>query len=138
MQNTSALSLLWPATARGGMWLSALVVAAILTLSGGCAEFVHWGHISDKEGTWGINDVAISQKQDDGSWKRIGGTDGKGRWEVFKQKIKGGGAVRLRKRGYYTITMSEAEFLQRHMILMSATGDDTFGDSEPGWGTDQS
>jgi len=103
-------------------------------LLGGCVEFVHWGHISDQEGTWGIGGVDIAQHQPDGSWKRIGGSDGKGRWEVFKYKVSGGGRIRLRKRGYLTRIFSEGEFLQQHMILMQATQEGVEGDA--GYGTD--
>ncbi len=108
---------------------------AFLAVLGGtqlaCVEFVHWGHISDRENSWGINDVEIAQKQASGGWKVLSRSDGKGRWEVYKNRIKGGGSVRISKRGYYTIEMSEAEFLQKHMVLMHATGDSEFGDSVP-------
>lgn len=96
-----------------------------------CVEFVHWGHISDRENTWGINAVTIEQKQADGSWRQIGETDGKGRWEVFKKDVKGGGTIRIRKGGYYTIEMPEAEFLQKHMILMQETGSGELGEGLP-------
>lgn len=96
-----------------------------------CTEFVHWGHISDRENSWGINAVEIAQKQPEGNWKVIGSSDGKGRWEVYKNRIEGGGKIRVSKRGYYTIEMSEAEFLQKHVILMQATEGSDFGDSVP-------
>ncbi|MCB9852995.1 MAG: hypothetical protein H6819_07860 [Phycisphaerales bacterium] len=96
-----------------------------------CTEFVHWGHISDRENSWGINGVEIAQKQPSGKWEIIGGSDGKGRWEVFKNRIKGGGTIRVSKPGYYTIEMSEAEFLQKHVILMQSTGGEDSDESLP-------
>jgi len=96
-----------------------------------CTEFVHWGHISDRENSWGINGVEIAQKQDDGSWKVIGSSDGHGRWEVFKDRIKGGGTIRVSKKGYYSVEMTEAEFLQKHVILMQESGGSDYGESVP-------
>lgn len=119
----------WPRAA------TALLSIVMLALAGGCVELVHWGHISDRENSWGINNVTISQQQDDGSWRRIGTSDGKGRWEVFKENIKGGGRIKVEKDGYYPILMPEAEFLQKHVILMQSSGGDDSGDSMPnGWG----
>ena len=113
-------------------WLFAFVLLAAALSSAGCVEFVHWGHISDREGTWGIGGVEISQKQADGTWKTIGKSDGKGKWEVFKNTVSGGGKIRLRKPGYYTITMPESEFMQQHLILMQATGEAGYGEqSDP-------
>jgi hypothetical protein len=122
------------ATSVSPRFVRIAILAFVLAIGGmqlACVEFVHWGHISDRENSWGINDVEIAQKQPSGSWKIIGRSDGKGRWEVYKNKIKGGGMVRISKRGYYAIEMSEAEFLQKHMILMQSTGDSEYGDSVP-------
>ncbi|MFQ5411551.1 MAG: hypothetical protein ACE5EC_04615 [Phycisphaerae bacterium] len=141
MRNTSARKRRAPFSDRPALRalrrsrIRCLAAGAALALLGGCVEFVHWGHISDQDGTWGIGGVSISQQQPDGSWTHIGGTDGKGRWEVFKHKVSGGGRIRLRKRGYYTRLFSESEFLQRHMILMKASREGDYG--EAGYETGQ-
>ena len=121
-------------TKRSAPWLRlvfVLLLAAIPATQLACVEFVHWGHISDRENTWGINGVQIEQKQPDGSWRKIGETDGKGRWEVFKKDVHGGGTIRVSKRGYYTIEMTEAEFMQKNMILMQETGSGDVGEGLP-------
>ncbi|MBX3396209.1 MAG: hypothetical protein KF841_12670 [Phycisphaerae bacterium] len=100
-----------------------LVVLAMGLLSTGCVEFNHFGQISDRQGTWPVNDVVISQQQSDGSWKRIGNSDGKGKWNILKANIKGGGRIKLEKPGYYTLNMSESEFLQQNNILLEASDD---------------
>lgn len=79
------------------------------------------GQISDREGAFSINNVRIEQSQPDGSWKQLGSSDGNGRWWIIKEKLKGGGNVRLSKPGYYPVVMSEAEFLQQVNVLMTPT-----------------
>ncbi len=106
--------------------LLAAVVPAIHLFSSGCTEFSHFGQISDRESTRAIYGVLISQHQSDGTWKRVGETDGTGRWNIFKRRISGGGDIRLSKPGYQTKMMLESTFLQEHNILMQATGESSY------------
>jgi hypothetical protein len=94
----------------------------------GCTEFSHFGQISDRESAFSINDVKIEQQKPGGAWKTIGYTDGKGKWNIFKVNIGGGGKVRFSKPGYETLVMYESEFLQQNNILMRATGETQYGD----------
>ena len=94
----------------------------------GCTEFSHFGQISDRESAFSINDVKIEQQKPGGAWKTIGYTDGKGKWNIFKVKIGGGGKIRFTKPGYDTLVMYENEFLQQTNILMTPTGESRFGD----------
>ena len=94
----------------------------------GCSEFSHFGQISDRESAFSVNDVKIEQQKPGGEWKTIGYTDGKGKWNIFKVNIGGGGKVRFSKPGYETLVMYESEFLQQNNILMSPTGESRFGD----------
>ena len=100
-----------------------ILLAAMPWLSAGCTEFSHFGQISDRESTWAVYGVQIAQQQPDGHWKRIGQTDGTGRWNIFKSLITGGGNIRLSKPGYRTLIMSESDFLQQNLILMESTGE---------------
>ncbi len=128
MRNTLALSRRF--LARG-----LFAVALLIVLPVGCTEFVHWGHVSDRDNTWGVGNVEIAQQQSDGGWRVIGGSDGKGRYEVFKSRVEGGGKIRMRKTGYYDVVMEEAEFLQTHQVLMQSGDNDSGLDSSrpPGW-----
>ena len=105
-----------------------LLICAIVSLVGssGCQELVHMGQISDREGAWAVKGVLIEQQQKNGSWKKIGNTDGNGRWWVVKDMM-GNGAIRLSKPGYYSVKMTEAEFLQQTNVLMSPSD----GEAEP-------
>ena len=105
--------------------LSGFVVTAWLS---GCTEFSHFGQVSDREGAFAVNDVRIEQQESGGRWRTLGVTDGKGKWNIFKVQIKGGGRVRLSKPGYQTLILNESEFLQQDNIVMSPTGDSRFGD----------
>jgi hypothetical protein len=97
----------------------------LLAFLGGCQELVHMGQISDRESSWGIPGATIEQQQADGSWRTLGETDGGGRWWILKDKIRGGGRVRVSKAGYYARTMRESEFLQENNIVLlpGAEGD---------------
>jgi hypothetical protein len=104
-----------------------LVAASVLT---GCTEFVHMGQISDGEMAHSVEGVRIEQQQSDGQWRHLGDTDGAGKWWIMKDKIKGGGRVRLSKSGYYTQTLSENEFLQgANFVIVPAER----GGEEGGW-----
>lgn len=137
-QNVSAVSRVrrWRASRQGHprahRWsIIGFALLSALGLQTGCVELVHWGHISDRENSWAVNNVTISQHQADGTWKKIGTSDGKGRWEVFKENIKGGGRIKVEKDGYYTQVMPESEFLQKHVILMQGKGAENDGASMP-------
>lgn len=110
-------------------------IVLLMVLPVGCTEFVHWGHVSDRDNTWGVGNVEIAQQQAEGGWRVIGGSDGKGRYEVFKSRVGGGGKIRMRKTGYYDVVMEEAEFLQTHQVLMQSGDNDGGLDSSrpPGW-----
>lgn len=113
---------------RAGRWAVLLAGMALVlhSFASGCTEFSHFGQISDWESTRAIYGVVISQHQPDGGWKRVGETDGTGRWNIFKRRISGGGDIRLSKPGYRTKTMLESTFLQEHNILMQATGENSY------------
>lgn len=109
----------------------AFAIVAGLAATGwlaGCTEFSHFGQISDRESAFSINDVKIEQQKPGGAWKVIGYTDGKGKWNIFKMHIGGGGKIRFSKPGYETLVMYESEFLQQTNILMTPTGESRFGD----------
>ncbi|MBK8269534.1 MAG: hypothetical protein IPK83_15025 [Planctomycetes bacterium] len=117
-----------------------VILAALfgLVLCTGCTEFNHFGQISDRQGTFPVNDVTISQQQNDGTWKRIGNTDGHGKWNILKSKIAGGGRVKLSKPGYHTLNMSESEFLQQSNVLLESSHEAYEGDStDSAWDTRQ-
>jgi hypothetical protein len=76
------------------------------------------GQISDREAAWAVANVQIDQHQPDGTWKSLGSTDGNGRWWIIKEKIKGGGKIRLSRGGYLPIYLGESEFLQQNNIIM--------------------
>lgn len=80
------------------------------------------GQISDREGGFAVNNVLIEQQQPGGQWKKLGNTDGNGRWWIIKDTVSGGGKIRLSKPGYHTQLMSESEFLQQMNIVMVPTG----------------
>ncbi len=104
--------------------------ATVLTVTvSGCVEFSHFGQVSDRESSSSIAGVSVEQQQSDGSWKHVGDSDGKGRFNIFRDKIKSGGNVRLSKTGYSTVIMAEQEFLQQTNVLMTPTGEtQNFGD----------
>lgn len=91
----------------------------------GCSEFSHFGQVSDRETSSSVNNVLIEQKRS-GAWKRIGHTDGKGAWNIFKHEIHGGGQIRLSKPGYRPLVMEESEFLSQSVILLAPTQDADF------------
>ena len=111
-----------------GRWavLLAGLIPAFHLFSSGCTEFSHFVQISDRESTRPVYGVVISQHQADGAWKRVGQTDGTGRWNIFKSRISGGGDIRLSKPGYRTKMMLESTFLQEHNVLMQATAQGSY------------
>jgi hypothetical protein len=89
----------------------------------GCVEFSHFGQVSDRDSAWAVNNVKIEQQQSDGGWKQIGVTDGKGKFNIFKTQISGGGRIRLSKPGYQTVIMGEPDFLQQvNIVLVPSEG----------------
>ena len=90
------------------------------------------GQVSDREGAFSVGGVKIEQMQSDGSWYQLGITDGNGRWWIIKDKMQGGGKIRLSKPGYYPIVMSDAEFIQQVNLVMTPTGGSSSGFGESG------
>lgn len=87
------------------------------------------GQISDRESSWAVPGATIEQQQSDGTWQMLGETDGGGRWWILKDKIQGGGRIRISKPGYFTRTMREGEFLQENNIVLIPGGG---GDQDDG------
>jgi hypothetical protein len=138
MQDTLATNLNRAARTSRMALLAATTFFMFIPLFSGCTEFSHFGQISDRQGTFPVNDVTISQQQNDGTWKRIGNSDGNGKWNILKGKIEGGGRVKLTKPGYHMLNMSEAEFLQQHNILMESSEESYQGESpDSAWDTGQ-
>lgn len=102
---------------------SRLIAAALCGLTAlltcGCTELVHMGQISDREASWSVGGAVIEQQQPDGGWKRLGETDGGGRWWIMKDSIRGGGRIRITKPGYFTKYLRESEFMQENNVLMT-------------------
>jgi len=93
------------------------------------------GQISDREASWAISGALIEQQKSDGTWREIGETDGGGRWWIMKDRIKGGGRIRITKPGYFPRTLAEAEFMQETNIMMIPSGDsDRLEDANGQWG----
>ena len=142
MQGMSAsdTSQLKPVSSRAGRRLRRASFGLLCTLSlvifaaaPGCTEYAHFGQVSDREGSFPVNGVTISQQNNDGTWREVGTTDGKGRWNILKAKIKGGGRIRLQKSGYHSLVVGESDFLQQHNILLESSDSGNFGDGG-GWG----
>lgn len=108
----------------------ALLLGAGFTLSG-CAEFVHMGRMSDREYASSVAGVKIEQQQEDGSWKQLGETDGSGKWWIMRSEYKGGGRIRLSKKGYGTQVMTDNEFMQASSMLMSPITSDESDTNAP-------
>jgi hypothetical protein len=106
----------------------------LIVLGGGCQELVHMGQISDRESTGSICGAAIEQQQPDGTWKRLGETDGNGKWWILKDKVKGGGKIRISKPGYYPVLLHENEFMQEsNILLVPNVGGDSGFDPGGAW-----
>ena len=105
---------------RRAIQRAALALACLLAvlLQFNCSEFTHMGRISDREYASPVAGVKIEQQNEDGTWRKIGETDGAGKWWIMKNEYKGGGRVRLSKVGYGTQVMSDNEFLQASSLLM--------------------
>ena len=105
--------------------------ALFAVLLGGCAEFAHMGRMADREYSSAVAGVQIDQQQEDGSWKNLGETDGSGKWFILKSQYKGGGRIRLSKKGYGTQIMSDNEFMQASSLLMAPTSTDESDTNSP-------
>lgn len=115
----------------------AALILVLAFLPAGCQELVHMGQISDGESAFSIRDARIEQQQEDRSWKRLGETDGNGKWWIFKDKIRSGGRIRITKPGYYPLTMRDGEFLQQANLLMIPSERSDYGsDGRSPWGDD--
>ena len=97
------------------------------------------GQVSDRDGAFSVGGVRIDQLQPDGSWHQLGITDGNGRWWILKEKMEGGGKIRMSKPGYYPIVMTEAEFIQQANLVMTPTdASGGFGEPSRDFGSSQS
>lgn len=97
---------------------AALCALMVIMLSG-CSEFTHMGRMNDREYSTPVAGVLIEQQQEDGSWKKLGETDGSGKWFIMKSQYQGGGRIRLSKKGYGTQIMTDNEFMQSATMLMT-------------------
>lgn len=100
-----------------------VLTAAAAGLFSGCSEFSHFGQINNRETSRSVNDVTIEQQQEEGGWKEIGRTDGKGAWNIFKMQIKPGRRIRLSKPGYESLVLEESDFLSQSVILLTPSGE---------------
>jgi len=89
------------------------------------------GRMSDREYSSPVTGVKIEQQQEDGSWKNLGETDGTGKWFILRSQYKGGGRIRLSKKGYGTQIMSDNEFMQASSMLMEPTSVDESDSNSP-------
>ena len=105
--------------------------AVFAILIGGCAEFAHMGRMADREYSSAVAGVQIDQQQEDGSWKNLGETDGSGKWFILKSQYKGGGRIRLSKKGYGTQIMTDNEFMQSSSMLMAPDNSDQSETNSP-------
>jgi len=117
-----------------GTFLPAMLLLGMLAVLSGCSELVHEGQISDREGGFAVNDASIEQRGPEGNWRLLDKTDGHGRWWIMKERIKGGGAVRISKPGYFPLALSESEFLQSANLVMSPTGGSGGDEGGDSWG----
>jgi hypothetical protein len=108
-----------------------VVCFALAILTSGCAEFAHMGRMNDREYSTPVAGVKVEQQQEDGSWKFIGETDGSGKWFILKSKYKGGGNIRLSKKGYGTQVMADNEFMQASSMLMAPDTTDQSDTNSP-------
>jgi len=111
--------------------LTTVALMAAGLLLGGCAEFVHMGRMNDREYASAVAGVKIEQQQEDGSWRKIGETDGSGKWWILKSEYQGGGRIRLSKKGYGTQVMTDNEFMQASSMLMSPESVDESDTNSP-------
>ncbi len=118
---------------RPARLLCAIVCIALPAVLFGCQEFVYMGQLSDRESSRSINNAKCEQQQSDGEWKLLGTTDGNGRWWILKEKIQGGGQIRLTKPGYFPRTLSENEFLSDpNLLMIPSSSKDSFGGGSNG------
>lgn len=115
-----------------GRWIIRGAACAVFAvLIGGCAEFAHMGRMNDREYATAVAGVQIEQQQEDGTWKKLGETDGSGKWFILKSQYKGGGRIRLSKKGYGTQVMTDNEFIQASNMLMAPNNADQSDTNSP-------
>lgn len=113
-------------------WSPRVLLCGVLAIAvSGCAEFAHMGRMNDREYSTAVAGVKIEQQQDDGTWKYLGETDGSGKWFILKSEYKGGGRIRLSKKGYGTQIMSDNEFMQASSMLMAPDSVDQSDTNSP-------
>lgn len=104
-----------------------LIVLFFLTVllpvaGGGCAEVVAIGHVSDRDTSSTVNDVAVSASTDGRTWKPLGTTDPGGEYWILKSQIPSNARIRLAKRGYQPLEMADEEFLGSRSHLLTPAG----------------
>jgi len=134
MPSTSVHDYLWHrliAGANSRLWRRPVagttrvaLVAVFAVLASGCSEFVLEGIISDRETARPLPFVEITQRNK-GSWKDLGQTDGRGRYWIMKENVKGGGRVRFSKEGYHPAEVTEGEFLTGQSFLLVPSNEPT-------------
>jgi len=98
------------------------IIPILFVCCGGCAEMVAIGSISDRESSGTVNDVTIQASTDGKNWKKLGTTDGGGEYWILKSEIPANSQLRLTKRGYHPLKLSDQEFLASRSHLMAPTG----------------
>jgi len=93
------------------------LLAVLGLFATGCSELVLEGIISDRETARPLPFVEISQRHS-GSWKSLGETDGRGRYWIIKETVKGGGRIRFTKESYHPAEVTEGEFLTGQSFIL--------------------
>lgn len=99
-----------------------LLAVAALAAAPGCAELTAIGHVSDRETSSTISNVDIQASKDGKTWKSLGKTDGSGAYWILKAWIPEAARIKLARRGYYALEMSESDFTGSRSHLLTPTG----------------
>ncbi|MCK6485721.1 MAG: hypothetical protein HUU22_19285 [Phycisphaerae bacterium] len=102
--------------------IAATVILFVGGLSGGCAEMVAEGHISDRDTSSPVQNVEVLASRDGQAWKKLGTTDGRGAFWILKSTIPANSKIRLKKSGYYPLDMNDSEFVNSRSHLITPTG----------------
>lgn len=114
-----------PATSPAAQAIKRLALPALLLvagLSGGCAEMVAEGHISDRDTSSPVQNVEVLASRDGQAWKKLGTTDGRGAFWILKSTIPSNSKIRLKKAGYFPLDMTDSDFVNSRSHLITPTG----------------